>query len=295
MAHLLFPAALPDEALRVKLEHLYASFPYAERLATDPLRGVLRYSDPRDQEVAGLPCALLAYGRVELFLPKLDQVLQYMDRAGGPRAFVEGFSRAEQPWLDDFRYRMTSGAELTQLFVGMQRVIRTWGTLEAAFAAQFSVQDRHIGRALDAWVRLLAPQEGCTRAFRHLLPDPGLGSACKRLMLYLRWMVRRQEGMDPGCWPSIPASHLLVPLDTHTLRLWHNLRLTQAQSARLQVAEEITVRLRAWDPADPVRFDFAVCHLGMSGGCPVKRSARICQECPLKSECRWGEGLGSLT
>lgn len=286
------PPDAADEPLRLGLEHLYQTFPYAERLKRDPLRCVLRYPESCDQEVAGLICALLAYGRVELFLPRLDYLLNKMDDRGGPRVFVEQFRPEREGWLEAFQYRMTTGRELRILLMGVQRLVHRYGSLEDAFWVHFRPEQLDIGSALEAWVGELSPPVGeCSRAFRHLLSDPGRGSACKRLMLYLRWMVRRQAGMDPGPWRRIPASHLLVPLDTHTLRLWRNLGLTRAELATQKVAREITARLRRWDPVDPVRYDFAVCHLGMSGGCPLKREEVRCRACMLKMSCCWGRAL----
>jgi len=124
------------------------------------------------------------------------------------------------------------------------------------------------------------------RGLQHLCPDPALPGACKRWNLYLRWMVRGPDGIDLGLWRGVPASALVVPLDTHLFRIARYLGLTDRRDASWRTAAEITASLAAVDAADPVRFDFALCHLGMSGACPPRRRADRCAACPLRPVCR---------
>jgi uncharacterized protein (TIGR02757 family) len=124
------------------------------------------------------------------------------------------------------------------------------------------------------------------RGLRHLLPDPAGPGASKRWNLYLRWMVRGPDGVDLGLWAGIPPSALLVPLDTHVHRVARALGLTSRRDASWRTAEEVTASLRRIDPEDPVRYDFALCHLGMSGQCPARRDPVRCAACPLRGACR---------
>lgn len=283
------PTAAPDE-LKRRLEYLYHTFPYAERLKVDPLAFVLREKTPDDQAVVGLLASGLAYGRVDLFRPAIAAVVARMHASGGPDAFVRQFEpQQQQAFLDGFRYRMTSGRTLGQLFFALRGLLEAHGSLEAAFRAGFSPAHEDIGPALSQFVQSLYARipGGPDRSLRHLLPDPALGSACKRLNLFLRWMVRRQEGVDPGPWRSLPASHLLLPLDTHTLRMSFNLGLIERPVQRWATAQEVTRRLRALDPQDPVKYDFALCHLGMAGDCPSRLQVEICDRCALSGLCRW--------
>jgi uncharacterized protein (TIGR02757 family) len=117
----------------------------------------------------------------------------------------------------------------------------------------------------------------------YFFPRPSAGSACKRLNLYLRWMVRRDE-VDLGVWARVSPGKLIVPLDTHVIRLGRCLRLTRYTSPGWKMAAEITASLRRLDPADPVRFDFALCHLGMMSACGFGRPQRDAH-CPLKGLC----------
>lgn len=118
----------------------------------------------------------------------------------------------------------------------------------------------------------------------YFFPRPGAGSGCKRLNLFLRWMVRR-DAVDLGAWTRIPPSMLVVPLDTHVIRLGRCLRLTRYTSPGWKMAAEITASLRAIDPDDPVRFDFSLCHVGMMNACGFGRRQGDAQ-CPLKGSCR---------
>jgi uncharacterized protein (TIGR02757 family) len=123
---------------------------------------------------------------------------------------------------------------------------------------------------------------------RHLLPDAAGPGAAKRWNLFLRWMVRGPDAIDLGAWRGVPRSALLVPLDTHVMRVSRCLGLTRRADATWRTAEEITAALRLVDPEDPVRFDFALCHLGMSGACPARSSREACLACPLAQVCRRG-------
>jgi uncharacterized protein (TIGR02757 family) len=118
----------------------------------------------------------------------------------------------------------------------------------------------------------------------YFFPRPSAGSACKRLNLFLRWMVRRDE-VDLGVWRVVTPAKLIVPLDTHVIRLSRCLRLTGNTSPGWKMASDITASLRRLDPEDPIRFDFALCHVGMMNACGFGRRQGDAQ-CPLKGLCR---------
>jgi uncharacterized protein (TIGR02757 family) len=118
----------------------------------------------------------------------------------------------------------------------------------------------------------------------YFFPRPSAGSACKRLNLFMRWMVRK-DALDLGVWPRVSAAKLIVPLDTHVIRVGRCLRLTKYTSPGWRMAREITASLRVLDPADPVRYDFSLCHLGMMNACGFNRTQADSQ-CPLRGVCR---------
>jgi uncharacterized protein (TIGR02757 family) len=121
------------------------------------------------------------------------------------------------------------------------------------------------------------------RGVTYFFPRPSAGSACKRLNLFLRWMVRRDE-IDLGVWTGLSPARLIVPLDTHVIRLGRCLRLTRYTSPGWKMASEITASLRNVDAQDPVRYDFALCHVGMMNACGFDKPQRDAQ-CPLKGLC----------
>ncbi|MFL5439133.1 MAG: TIGR02757 family protein [Myxococcales bacterium] len=277
------------------LEQLLAETSVPERVRGDPVELVHRYRDPLDIEIAGLLCAALAYGRVDLFKPRLSRLL---DQLGPHPARVA--RDAEAPELlqrtADFSYRMTGPQDVACLLYGAGRLLREHGSIGAFFAQAY----RERGNLRDALAGLvdellgadftpLLGQQGPTRRLKHLLPHPSRGSACKRLNLYLRWMVRGPDGVDFGLW-DVPAEALVVPLDTHVHRIGRFVGLTSRKDLSWKTAEDVTRRLRQLDAADPVRFDFALSHLGISGQCASRRDARRCEGCPLKPICRyWNE------
>jgi uncharacterized protein (TIGR02757 family) len=260
----------------------------------DPVELVHRYSDPVDIEIAGLLCAALAYGRVDLFKPRLSALLLELGPHPGALARDAGAPELLRR-AAAFSYRMTGPEDVAALLYGAGRIVREHGSIGAFFSRAY--RDRgNLRETLGALVdELLAAdfteilgQKGPTRRLKHLLPHPFRGSACKRLNLYLRWMVRGPDGVDFGLW-DVPAEALVVPLDTHVHRIGRFVGLTSRKDLSWKTAESVTARLRQLDPRDPVRFDFALSHLGISGQCASRRDARRCEGCPLKPICKyWG-------
>jgi uncharacterized protein (TIGR02757 family) len=272
------------------LDELYRNY-NREESATDPVHLVRPYADPRDREIAGFCAAALAFGRVASVIHSITTLLTIM----GPRParFVGRFDpAAPHPELRAMVHRWTRGVDLVALLWILRQMLEQHGSIERFFAAGFSEADEDVGPALDSFsTRALAldlrkaygrvPKRAGVCYF---FPRPSAGSACKRLNLFLRWMVRRDE-IDMGVWTRIPAATLVVPLDTHIIRLGRCLRLTRYTSPGWKMAAEITASLRKLDPQDPVRFDFSLCHVGMMGACGYGRAQGDAQ-CPLRGLCR---------
>lgn len=283
------------EAIRPALDRFVAGFDAAARLGFDPVELPRRYPDPADAEVAGLLAASLAYGRADLFKPRLEGILGAM----GPRpaAFAEAFARAPDPRaFAGFRYRFNRPLDVAALVAAAGFLRARHGSLGARFAALHAEEaggGQPVRRALARFARELreAPPVGPLlrhrgrRGLLHLLPDAGGAGACKRWNLYLRWMVRGPDAVDLGLWGGVSRAALVVPLDTHLARIGRCLGLTARRDLSWRTAEEITRSLRLLDPADPVRYDFALCHLGMSGACPARPGPERCRVCPLAGVC----------
>ena len=288
----------PERAARLgaALDRFQRGYDAGRRLPFDPLEFPRRYPDPGDAEVAGLVAACLAYGRADLFRPQIAGALAAMGPS--PARFAARFARAPDPAVfSAFRYRFNRPPDLAALVAAAGAVRAAHGSLGGRFAALLAEErggPEPLRAALTRFARELrqAPPVAPLlagrgdRGFRHLLPDPALPGPCKRWNLYLRWMVRGPDGVDLGLWAGVPAAALLVPLDTHLARIARYLGLTDRSDLSWRTAAEITASLRAVDPGDPVRFDFALCHLGMSGACPPRRDPARCAPCALREHCR---------
>ena len=161
-----------------------------------------------------------------------------------------------------FSHRFATGEELSALLAGTAIVINRFGSLQAAFLAGYSEKDDTILPALSHFVTAVI--DAAPAPPGHLLPHPDRGSACKRLNLFLRWMVRR-DAVDPGGWHQIPPSQLIIPLDTHMHRVGLKLGFTHRKQGNMKTAVEITNGFKALIPEDPVRYDFVLTRLGVWG------------------------------
>ena len=245
---------------------LYQTYNRREFVHPDPLEMVYRYSAPEDQEIAGLVSACLAYGRVTQILASVARVLDLMD--AGPKSSPHVFlglttDRDLRRLLRSFTHRFTTGEEMAALLISIKRMIAEHGSLEELFVSGMSRGDQTILPGLTEFVAHLRRAAGGTEACPSLLSSPEDGSACKRLNLYLRWMVRRDR-VDPGPWSRIPKAKLVVPLDTHMFRIARALDLTTSRQANLKTALEITRAFARHSPRDPVRYDFCLTRLGIN-------------------------------
>jgi uncharacterized protein (TIGR02757 family) len=285
--------------LRPALDALRAWAVAERRIEDDPVELVHRYQSPRDREVAGLFCASLAYGRVDLFKPLLVSMLQAMGRSPADFCHQMALTGDVRPAVAAFGgrvYRFNLGSDLACLAWACGEALTKYGSLEALFRRGLRGEtDEDWRAALASFMQSLREQDftaiqsvfGPPRALEYLLPRPERDGACKRLHLYLRWMVRGPDGIDLGVW-GLPPARLCVPLDTHLARMARNLGMTRRRDLGFRTAQEITASLRRIDPVDPVRYDFALCHFGMSGLCPSRRAAARCGRCALRSDCLAG-------
>jgi len=278
----------PPSALKLRLEGLCIRYDSAEALARDPLSVPLGYEPGLDREVAAFVAAHLAYGRVEPMIravraalaPLGAQPARWLRERSEPAARRE-LGRA----LADWAWRFHTGADLVAWLLAWQRL------------------DAESGQGLE--IHLLprpgeGPDDGLSRLVQRLrlelptsygtrfsLPDPLEGAACKRWRMFLRWLVRT-GWPDLGQWTAYPAHDLVIPLDTHVARVSRFIGLSRRATPDGKMAREITDALRRLDPVDPLRYDFALSHLGILGDCPGVRKRSTCAACPLFTVCRAG-------
>ena len=280
---------MTDSRMRASLERLYGDY-NREDSASDPIHKVRPFPDAADREIAGFCAAALAFGRVASVLNSIDTLFRII--GPHPASFVRTFDpTAPHPELRAMVHRWTRGEDIAALLWVLRLMLEQSGSIERFFAEGLDADAEDVGAALDHFstralgfdVRPAYGRRPRKPGVCYFFPRPSTGSACKRLNLYLRWMVRADE-VDLGTWTTLSAAQLIVPLDTHVIRLGRCLRLTTYTSPGWRMAADITRALRRLDPDDPVRFDFALCHVGMMGACGFARPQGSAQ-CPLRGEC----------
>jgi uncharacterized protein (TIGR02757 family) len=288
----------PDKKLlKGNLERLYATFDRGF-LSTDPLEFVHRYDDDADREVVGLIASALAYGRVAGIRKSVERVLAAV--GPHPAAFTRRFTPDKGRTLfSGFVHRFNDGADISCLFWFARQMIEQSGSIGGFFMEGYDPAAESIRPSLASFSeRVLsldsAPVYGADElprkaGVRFFFPSPGRrgagASGCKRLNLYLRWMVRRGDCLDFGIWSDVSPSKLVIPVDTHIGRISRNIGLTERTTQGWKTAEEITASLRELDPEDPVRYDFALCRLGILDKCPRTRDLAMCESCMIRDIC----------
>lgn len=269
------------------LEKLYARYNHRELIKPDPLQFVYQYSNRADMEIAAFLGACLAYGRVQQIEKSLTNLLGRM--GDSPFEFIRDFDEQKRTKLKDFRHRFSSGHCLSDLLLLLKRVLNQYGSIEGFFAQGYNRRDRNIIPALskfcDSLLDIYAAEHSghVSRGLKYLLSSPTRGSTCKRLNLFLRWMVRDDE-VDAGLWKSIDKTKLIVPVDVHIGRLCKTLGFYNQKGLSLQTAVKITESFAEIEPADPVKYDFALTRIGIVGNCTGSLHQQ-CKNCQLYEFC----------
>jgi uncharacterized protein (TIGR02757 family) len=251
--------AAAEPALKGTLDSLYEKYNRREFVHPDPLEFLYHYDDPCDREIAGLIASSLAYGRVAQILKSVSSVLEKM--VPSPSRYIG--SATVKTIADDFsgyKHRFTTGSELSEMLMGIKAVCEKYGSLHACFREGFNCCSDTVMPALQKFTEELGNGFACRK--NSLLPEPARGSACKRLHLFLRWMIRSDD-VDPGDWDEIPPSKLVVPLDTHMYEVCRHIGMTKRRQANMKTAFEITQSFRQIVPDDPVRYDFILTRPGI--------------------------------
>lgn len=242
-----------------ELEELYKKYNSRKWAKLDPVHFIYRYDDPADMEIVALVASCFAYGRVEHILKTVDHILEPMGQS--PSKFlVDNTPGKLAKVYPDFRHRFQTTRELVGLLSGARAVIKRYGSMEKAFLSKFSRSDENIIPVLTSW-RNEIYNRGSVEC-GHLLPDPARKSACKRLFMFLRWLVRKDK-VDVGIWKSVGAENLVLPLDVHLHRWCVKFQATTLKAPSLKAAVEASRAFAAICPADPVKYDFALAHEGM--------------------------------
>jgi uncharacterized protein (TIGR02757 family) len=254
--------------LKQIVEGIYAKYHHPRYLGLDPLVCVRRFKGRDERETVGLLAAVLAYGRVEIIVRSVNSIVGIM--GDDPVGFIKDTSYKQKlEYFKKFKHRFNDGQDISALMESIGTIIKEYGSIEKCFCECIDKSGNRFKNALILFTDVIKNNGriycGDRASFEYLIPSPNKGSACKRMVLYLRWMVRGDDGIDLGVWKSVSPSCLLIPVDTHVAKIARGYGLTNRKSADWKMAEEITAALREFDFGDPVRYDFSLCHAGMVG------------------------------
>lgn len=250
--------------IKPKLEYHYKAFDKT-KIEPDPLQFPHLFKDEKDIEVMAFIASVFAYGNVKQIINSLNKFL--LVSSNKPYHFINNFTIRKYYSQTYFVHRFYSTKDVVQLFQLLKIAYNNSGSLKNLFLEGYNVKHENLKNAITNFNHYFlntAVKEFRTlsRGIIFMFPLPEKGSACKRMNLFLRWMVRKDE-LDFGLWSEIPTSQLIIPVDTHIARICKKLKLTKRKNVSWKMAEEITNNLKKIDPVDPVKYDFALCHIGM--------------------------------
>jgi uncharacterized protein (TIGR02757 family) len=249
--------------LRDKLEYHYNCFNTSD-FDTDPVQFPRRFSNPTDIEIMAFIAALFSYGKISQINSNLEKFIRIS--MNKPYEFILNFRPKQKIHLGHRFYR---NEDIKNLFLVLQQILAEYGSLKNFFLRGYSHSDKNVKNAISNFsittLKLFEKKKiKINHAIKFMFPIPDRGSACKRLNLFLRWMVRK-DNIDIGLWNEIPKNKLVIPVDTHIARVSRILQLTKRKNVSWKMAEEITDELKIFDPNDPVKYDFSLCHLSIRG------------------------------
>ena len=251
--------------IKQKLDHHYSHFDKSQ-ISPDPLQFLHLYSNEKDIEIIGFISSIFAYGNVTQIINSLKKILSIMGNS--PYDFIINLKTKDTIKLVGIKHRFYSESDIIKLFLALNSIYKKFGSLKKLFLLNYNSEDENIKNALSHFSIYFLNEIGkknnlqISLGVKFMFPLPEKGSACKRMNLFLRWMVRKDE-LDFGFWNEIQTNKLIIPVDTHVARICRKLNLTKRKNVSWLMAEEITNKLKKYDPVDPVKYDFAICHIGM--------------------------------
>ncbi len=231
-------------------------------IGEDPISIPHAFTRLQDQEIIGFWTAILSWGQRKTIISKATELVTYMD--GAPYDFVRGHRESDLKRMLAFRHRTFNDIDLLYFMAFFKQHYAQFDSLEQAFSRGWSAEDETVEQALDGFHRYFFSLDFAPDRTRKHVSAPFRKSTCKRLNMFLRWMVRRDDrGVDFGLWRTIRPDQLVMPLDVHVERVGRRAGLITRKQRDWQTALELTRRLRQFDPVDPVRYDFALFGLGV--------------------------------
>jgi uncharacterized protein (TIGR02757 family) len=254
-------------SLKRKLDYHYRYFG-KNRISPDPLEILHKYSKPEEIEIIGFIASLFSYGNVTQIINTLGEIEKIIDQH--PYDFILNFNKKNDgKYFNGLKHRFYTEEDIVSLFEILHQGYLSYANLKELFLLYYFEEEPNLKNSISCFSKNLMnlcvhcdKKAKVTSGLKFMLPDPLKGSACKRMNLFLRWMIRKDD-LDFGLWKEIPPSKLVIPVDTHVARICRELKLTNRKNISWKMAEEITNKLRKFDPVDPVKYDFAICHIGM--------------------------------
>ena len=280
------------QKLKCLLDKVLTEFPPVNRVSADPVQFQRRLFDEgksqTEVEAVAVFSAMLSYGSAAQFTKKIAAIMKSCNMQ-----FLKLITSKPDPKFPWVGYRMSTAEEISIFAYSIGNVIKKYGSIKNAFLEGYNKNNNTIDGLSSLRNAIYAEAEKIINpvphGIKHLLPDPDAGGCCKRWHMFLRWMVRKNDGVDVGIWNEIPASKLIIPLDTHISKISRNLGLTSRNSNDLKTALEITEKLRECCLEDPIKYDFAICHLGIGGKCTYGKDTELCKKCLLAELCIVGQ------
>jgi uncharacterized protein (TIGR02757 family) len=251
--------------LKQKLEYHYKAFDKS-KLSPDPLQFLHYFKDEQDIEIMGFLASVFAYGNVKQIENTLEKIIANFDEK--PYQFIKRFRYSKKlNTLNAIKHRFYSSDDIINLFMILSKEINEYGSLKNIFLKGYKFSDENVKIGITNFSKHFLHSFNETfgkisNGIKFMFPLPEKGSACKRMNLFLRWMVRKDD-LDFGIWSEIGKNKLIIPVDTHIARICKNLKLTKRKNVSWKMAEEITEKLKKFDSNDPVKYDFAICHIGI--------------------------------
>ena len=248
-----------------KLNYHYKAFDKS-RLEPDPLQFPHLFENKKDIEVMAFIASVFAYGSVTQITNTLYKIVDKMNNK--PIDFINKFNvERDASLFKGISHRFYTVADIFRLFQLIQISCNEYGSLYKLFLNGYSINDENVKNGIMNFSRFFLDTHlknfgNISNGIKFMFPLPEKGSACKRMNLFLRWMVRKDE-LDFGLWNKIPKSKLVIPVDTHIAKICRQLELTNRKNISWNMAQEITDKLKKFDPLDPVKYDFALCHISM--------------------------------
>jgi uncharacterized protein (TIGR02757 family) len=226
-------------------------------IESDPISVPHLYTQQQDIEIAGFFAAIFAWGRRATIISKAKELMQLMDCA--PHQFIQQHHPKDLRRFLQFKHRTFNATDLLYCIQFLQNHYRRYTSLSDAFTRHMKKGDKNVEFALAGFHDYFFSREDAPDRTRKHIATPARASSCKRLNMYLRWMVRKDDrGVDFGIWDGISMQQLVMPLDLHVCRVAVELKLMEGSKSDWDTAVGLTEKLKRFDAGDPVRYDFAL-------------------------------------